>query len=750
VAAALLGAVVLGVHGEAGAIGAPTFVSDGSYATPSYQPGPVGCSGATTCLRLDFGDQWGQAGSANATVVKTSNGGATWAILGTLPLPRLDNLLALSLRSTLTCASTTVCLADLFGQLDRTIDGGTQWVALAHPAGIVLSATTCVASGGCLALGAHTNGPGLASYWVARSARVFARTSVVRAGRGFTGALSCTSSTRCLAGGETSTGAGAEYATKDPGPHATWTAIPGTKDHALNDLSCATARVCLGTMTVTSRASSVRYLAKSTDGGVAWSTLPLGYPTSRRAGSLTSANVSCAASLSCVASIVFSSQSTGPSYSRTIVTNNGGRTFTTRTTMQVAATQLITPIDAFGSCLAANHCVADVGVQTADQQFGGVVEVTRNEVNWTPVTSLYTPTNSTSLSCTGDDTCYRIDEELGAGGYRSQLLVSNDDGTTWQDLVVPAGNQPLLVAGCQSSQVCEVVAVVGTSLVGGLEGQELADLDRARVVLLTTSNGGASWSSSPATTAGAIPLAASCTSTLACVLLVERIGSTSNEIDVVATTNATVWTTGSSALSPYVVPSPVLDANVDQFVVSCAPGGFCVYGGLPNGAGGPVLYASTNGGLMWSKLASLPSDSSIELESLDCTAPQSCLLEYAKLGSFVTDVISTTNGGSSWSAPSEVTTSSTAPSASLSCTTAELCTTIVAELYSAPAVLSTIDGGTSWTDDTWAGPTPTLEERGYSLVGQLSCSATACLALDETLELAAGATGSMTLVQATS
>jgi hypothetical protein len=745
-ASLLAGALALSTA-AAGASGAPTFRSDLTYATPSYQPGPIACSGTGTCLRLDFGDQWTEANDDNVTVARTTNGGATWAVVGPVPVPS-ERPLGGAASTTLSCPSPTVCIADLNGQLDRTLDGGTKWVVLTGPANALLLTAACLPSGGCVALGTNLNGNDVTSYWATPRGHTFVRTSGLRGNDEYGGSISCPSTTRCLAVAE-SGDTGVEYATENPGPKATWTTVSTlpTND-ALVDVSCATNLVCLGIWTATHR-TTLSELARSTDGGKAWTTTPLAYPTSRKAGNLLSADVSCSSSLSCVASYAFDSVSAGPSYARTIVTDNAGRTYTTRTTLQVKSTSGIDLLDAFGDCLTANHCVADVGAGAAYVRLGGYVETTANEVNWTPIASPYSPTSSTSLDCTTDDTCYRIDEVLGTAGYRSQLLVSANDGTTWQDVAVPGGDQPMLLGGCQTAQVCEVVATTGSSLLGGIEGQGFAQFTGARVVLLTTSNGGASWSSSPATTAGAVPVAASCTSTLTCALLVERTGPITPSIDVVTTTNGTVWSSSVSGLSPYVVQSPVLDANVDQFVLSCASGGFCMYGGLPDGAGGPVLYATTNGGVGWAKLPTLHGDDSLWLESLDCTAAEDCILEYATIaGSYETDVVRTSDGGSAWGAPSQVTTSSTAPSASLSCTTTLLCTTVVAQVFASPHVLSTVDGGTSWTDDTWAGPTPTPKDEGFSLVGELACSPTACLDLDETVLLARGEVGSMTLVQA--
>ena len=203
VASLVAGVLALSVDRTAGATGAPTFTSDFTYATPSYQPGPIGCSGAGTCLRLDFGDQWGQANWVNATVTGTSNGGATWKVVGTMPLPTYPfQTLA---GSTLSCASSTVCLGDLDGQLDRTTDGGARWVVLARPNNVSWLSAACFPSGGCLALGTNFSGADPASYWAAPSGHTFARTSSLRGTDEFNGSMSCPSTTRCVAVTESGT-----------------------------------------------------------------------------------------------------------------------------------------------------------------------------------------------------------------------------------------------------------------------------------------------------------------------------------------------------------------------------------------------------------------------------------------------------------------------------------------------------------------------------------------------------------------
>ena len=208
-----------------------------SGAAPSH----VACANASACVAV--GDQ-----SSPTAAIYTTNGGKTW-LAGSTP--------ANALLVSASCSTASDCIASGNPMLKST-NGGKTWSAVTLPstAASDTGGVSCVPSGTlCLATGAAAvNETGVpAAILRSTSGGSSWSAQIFPLGPAGIGAISCPSSTGCIAGGSSQSLLGGNlvsfttaYATSDSG--ATWSDTwPQQLSGALKAISCPSATTCLAT-----------------------------------------------------------------------------------------------------------------------------------------------------------------------------------------------------------------------------------------------------------------------------------------------------------------------------------------------------------------------------------------------------------------------------------------------------------------------------------------------------------------------
>lgn len=730
-AAAAVAVGTLGLAPAATATAPSGFVPVTTYPWRTNLPGPLSCAAPSFCMELAFGmsifDQ-----AATVSVLTSSDGGVMWADRGALPDVTGD----LGARNlTLDCVSALTCVASDDAHHLRTTDGGATWTMLG---GLPPNSTganplvTCVSTGACLAVRTGASGPPLV-YWLAPGASAFARTGAPLPARFFPETLACGAPSRCILWGWTATPrtpyeetAGVAFVTAGPRPNATWRRTHPTPYRGVTSISCPTASVCVGVEQLTPSPSPAArpllVLARSTDGGVTWT------PTARVAQSLltalnepTGATVRCASVRECVVVVTPYQHGNSSVDVHTMLTTDGAKTWSTRTLASYPDGLEQADPQGSAACLPSGRCVADAAnfyLYTA-----GLVATTADGTTWTPVAPPNVGNAATGVSCTTSSTCYRIDEYESPTGYAARLIVSHDDGSTWAMVTLPAGVEPVLLAGCQSATACEVIGVSGVKLVAGLLDE--FDYTASSVLELSTSDGGATWTTHRLAGALATPEVASCTSGVACVVLVRTAPPFASPTSaLVSTTDGTTWTSRAVPLASIGL-SDLPFVNTSPWALACATSGFCLFSEVPQSYGSSAVLVSHDGGTTWA--AGIAPGSSSIVDSVACFAADTCDAVYGAAGSPAPSALAqTSNGASSWS------TARALPKAvkgvgQLACADASHCVLAYGGLSAAGGALSTTDAGTTWSTVPWHATVLADPSRGWTFVAYPSCSSTACL-----------------------
>jgi hypothetical protein len=320
------------------------------------------------------------------------------------------------------------------------------------------------------------------------------------------------------------------------------------------------------------------------------------------------------------------------------------------------------------------------------------------------------------LECPTNNDCYAIDTTA------EQVEVTNDGGTTWHHVSLPGDVTTLSSPACAGPSTC---SLIGTDASGSL-------------VLLTTIDGGATWTTHPT---GQRPIdgaaihshgspapyryvpALTCATATSCVSVITVLDASSAPSSVAIATHdgGTSWSTS------------VLPSDFDLLGASCGSGSCVLVGANASSSPLAVAYVSTNGGDDWSP-ATLPVGTGA-LTSVSCAPSSTCYAVASSNvpgGAATSGVLMSTDGGTSW----QETDTSALPDSiltAISCAGPATCwasgvrvpvggdqAITVAEY---PGVLATTsDGGASWQ----AAPLPDA----IRAVAQVSCpSTTTCFAL---------------------
>lgn len=708
----------------------PSFVTAKTYPYPQNAPGPISCAGPRFCMQIAFGMLPADVAPV-AFARTTDDAGATWTSRGRLPLPR-DDTRGFSANGSLTCASPKVCVfVDEFMEL--TTDGGTSWVI---PSGALFGfQVACAPGGGCLAVG-NPSGHAVRALWSSGSSGTFRSMPAV------TGlptdlvpsALACTAASRCVLAGAGAKGV-LVAVTSSAGPRATWHVERSAAEPRLSSLSCGSPQTCVGVATVYTSPkdmTSVQFLEQTSNAGATWSrNQRLATEPSGQSTDLT--GVSCATSLVCAASSAHPVGSNPDEdwTAETYVSRSGGASWR-RHTLGTLAFPLV-PLAA-ASCVSTGRCFAD-DWNFSEFTMTGAMEASSDATTWSVVAIPPTDAANLSLDCTVDDTCWRIDVTASATTFSTELLHSFDDGTTWTEVSVPPGIEPVKLAGCQSATTCELIGIEGAALYQGLEGT--LDTSDATAVLLTTTDGGATWTSDPIPIiGGALPEFATCTSASACVTVVQDETALDTVNEIVATTNGATWTT-TTLPDRFEQTSVFAAAWGTPGALDCTFSGFCILGSLW-GSSGSSLDVSSDGGHTWKTVAT-PSPYATT-EGVQCFGTDSCDVEYwVQAPTNVIAFAQTTDGGTNWvHRATLVKNVYDSAGADLSCTALLECTSVVGGIGISPTAPVTVEetsnGGATWVPEGWTSPIiPKSPKKllGEILVAFLSCSSTACLVATE-------------------
>ncbi len=653
----------------------------------SYQRGTKLCllwqatSAKPDCL-------WSEAKTPEkATNVSTGSGAAEWASRATRTP---DDLVGVS------CGRGGNCLAagykfDFSSEkgetpLLGTADGGATWSShLYANSGVRVRAVSCPASGPCVLVGDAT--------WTTQQGSAGLVMDDPAGGDAFHG-IGCTGNGFCVAVGQD----GAVLTSANGG--ASWTGrVPGTRD-TLSAVSCPSRNLCVAV-------GEEGAIVTSTDGGRTW--------TSRTSGTdFDLDGVACPSTSACVAvggTTVLVSTNGGASWSKA---NQPAGTYAALQSVTCTAGSACLAVGSDGAILAS----ADGGAQWASRPSGTSA-------------NLYAVTCPTSTACTavGEDGTVAISTDGGstwrnhgagtaqslygvscpapgqclAAGTGGTILASTDGGATWESR--PSGTTDnLWGVACPTTRDC---------LVGSMDG------------VLVSTDGGTTW---PGGTAGldAMLSGVSCPSPSTCV----AVGSVVDK-----TTDSSLGAVLTSADGGASWTSRRLGVTKPLAAVSCANTNVCTAVG-DNG----TILTSNDGGATWATRQ--PGSKTYSLYGVSCPSPVFCVAVGGT--AFDAVVLQTKNAGVTWTSYTsgfdDVLSGTNSPTGgvkamTLDCVTGSICSGEVLRGVSCPTtrfcaavgdqgtLLTTADGGITWTSQVAAGGSSTKQLTSISCPRVTDCLA---------------------------
>lgn len=294
-------------------------------------------------------------------------------------------------------------------------------------------AVACTGPKACLAVGADTNGNGVAA--VTTNGGSTWDTQPLPQGVSTLNAVTCATATHCIAVGE-----GAVLSTTDGG--STWTLHTPPADTTLLGVTCVTKEVCLTTgVTPDPGGPYAGVVLRSTDGGSTWGVVDMPQ------GTLGLGAVTCPTATRCIAvgATIMTSDDGGATWQQRAV--DGG----------VDTLRSIT-------CSSATHCVA-VG-PNSDGEFNPTAPATAVVTNdgGTTWSQLPLPAGTAALeqvTCATATECFAGGPAFGAS-TGATFEVTTDGGTTWTPASPPEGLSAITDLSCPAANDCVVVGRSGT------------------------------------------------------------------------------------------------------------------------------------------------------------------------------------------------------------------------------------------------------------------------------------------------
>jgi photosystem II stability/assembly factor-like uncharacterized protein len=511
-------------------------------------------------------------------------------------------------------------------------------------------------------------------------------------------AISCATSSTCLAGG-----GGAVVATNDGG--TTWAvkSVPSSLA-TLSGISCPSATSCIAVGATTGGTGAV---AATTNGGTTWTAQSVPSGTGALSG------VSCPSTTACLA--------VGSAGGDTVVaTTNGGATWAAKPALAGVATLLgvscpsTTVCTAVGSAAPTGSCKPFPSCRTQPL----IATTTDGGTTWAEQSYNQGQDEGgtfSGVSCPSTAECTAVGDAVLVGANVEGIAITLSSGTCAMgpgcnqldylssttgltgvscpttSICTAVGNGQIAVAGpaswaVQSAPVDSVEAVSCPSGSDCLAGGGVAPEGPGTVVRST--DGGTTWANVFALPNGVYSLAAvSCPVSSVCTAVGEtqdagqiRPGQDAGPGVVTRTTDGgTTWAT------------QTLPAGVGSLIsISCYSTQDCVaLGGTPTDTA-PVVVETTNGGTTWQQGTLPPGLTGVG--QVSCASATGCTAVGQGSGGVL--ILDTTNGGTTWS-------TETAPGGlyellSVSCPSVSTCTAVGETTSDAAAIVTTRNGGTTW------------------------------------------------------
>ena len=631
----------------------------------------------------------------------------------------------------ISCGSTTNCIGVGTAGVDAlvieaTTNDGTSWTAEKTPSGVeTLYGISCPSATDCTAVGSTATEGGTPVAIGTTNGGATWTLEKTPTSPSTLDAVSCASTTTCVA-----VGSGSGMMTTNGG--TTWSSVSPGGD--LEGISCPSTSACVAVGSVGQIGTCSHnplpgcpeqpYVAWTTNGGTSWSESGAGTSNSTSGGSLTS--VSCPTTTQCMVAGAAVSGVLSPSTATEYVVVLGGScTMVGCGGSGIPSLSSINVLDGV-SCPSSSLCVAigDGQIATAgaspttqDAPFGVV----------------------SAVSCASGSDCMAAG---GTSGYAAAIANSTDGGSSWATaFVAPYGVDDLDAVSCPTTSICTAV--------GGAEGGFAGFGETGPGAVVNSADGGATWTeqSLPAD-AGALG-AISCASTSVC----EALGATtSGNPEILGTTNGgTTWqdqavptgfgtggqlscpsTSDCTAVSGGTIigttdggttwAAETVPAGEDLDAVACTSTTSCTAVGSDTNTSGPGIVATSDGGSIWTA-ETPPSGSSGSLISIACPSSATCI----SLGWIVNQsfpIISTTDGGVTWTMPGDI---SESPSLyeldQIACSSTTACVVVgEATVNDGPGIVeATSNGGSSWA--TQSAPSSSLTFKGVGCPAADGCIA---------------------------
>ena len=512
--------------------------------------------------------------------VASSTGAGSWSISSTLPA-------AIGHVYGIACASASECFAA--GRMDTanggviaaTTDSGSTWTTQSLPSGVgPLSGISCPTSLECVVAGSRpaSFNPGTLTGLVLSTDDSGSSWSVASLPStvGPLDAVSCPSTTECLATGSLDDGAGAAMlVSTDSGSVWSLQTIPSGLS-GLNSISCPTASDCfaVGNKLASNFSHVIGVVIATTDAGTSWyeQSVPVSVPD------LVLKGIYCVTSSDCIAA-GYSFTSTSPP-AEMIGTSDGGSSWSLEEVP--AGTEHVDAV----VCSSSSECfAAGCGIILGSTDGGSSWQVN------------YFITTGTFFDnfCSGAGTCL-------IATFRSILSASNSAGT-WTDATLPSGVGVLSGIDCVSN----ICVAVGSQLVGS-------------AVALYSVNGGSSFQE------GTLPSgidnlsSVSCPTSSDCIAVGSSLVSPSSNGVIVSSTD------GGVSWQEDTVPSSA--GAIDS--VSCPTSSECVAVGLASSLTGSSIISTTDGGVSWQE-DTVPVGVG-GLASVSCPTASECVAVGSALG----------------------------------------------------------------------------------------------------------------------
>ena len=562
----------------------------GSWSISSTLPAAIGhvygiaCASASECFAA------GRMDTANGGVIAaTTDSGSTWT---TQSLPSgVGPLSGISCPTSSECIAVGMYLDSSNGLIIATTDSGSTWTTQSLPSGVgPLSGISCPTSLECVVAGSRpaSFNPGTLTGLVLSTDDSGSSWSVASLPStvGPLDAVSCPSTTECLATGSLDDGAGAAMlVSTDSGSVWSLQTIPSGLS-GLNSISCPTASDCfaVGNKLASNFSHVIGVVIATTDAGTSWyeQSVPVSVPD------LVLKGIYCVTSSDCIAA-GYSFTSTSPP-AEMIGTSDGGSSWSLEEVP--AGTEHVDAV----VCSSSSECfAAGCGIILGSTDGGSSWQVN------------YFITTGTFFDnfCSGAGTCL-------IATFRSILSASNSAGT-WTDATLPSGVGVLSGIDCVSN----ICVAVGSQLVGS-------------AVALYSVNGGSSFQE------GTLPSgidnlsSVSCPTSSDCIAVGSSLVSPSSNGVIVSSTD------GGVSWQEDTVPSSTDALNS----VSCPTASECVAVGSALGNGGtgeslaPMAVISIDSGSVWNTMT-LPSGAASPV-SVSCTDVSGCM------------AVAPSTGGSHW------------------------------------------------------------------------------------------------------